>query len=148
MDEELKLLIFTLDDQPFAVDIKEVERILTYETPTKLPESPEFLEGVIDYGEGVIPVLSLMKKFNKNDVEGKKESIIVTRYEDKVLGIVVSAVSEVQSIHDNAIEKTPEISISVSSRYIKGLIKDKKRSRIIILLDFSKILSEEEKEKI
>lgn len=149
MTEELKILIFLLDNQCFAVDIKDVERILNYEAPTKIPESLTFLEGVINYGNEIIPIINMGKKFNKSNFKTiENSSIIVTRDEDKPIGFIVDSVSEVRSINKGQMEDLPEISVNSMSKYIKGLIKDKINNNIIILLDFKKILSEEEKKKI
>ncbi|EQB88529.1 purine-binding chemotaxis protein CheW [Clostridium punense] len=149
MAKELKLLVFNIGEQFFAGDIMEIERILPYETPTKLPDSPEFLEGVINYEGNILPIISLVRRFNvqaTSNSDKKRHSIIVTRYNDKAVGIIVDAVNEVKSIVEEMIEDAPEISSSISKRYIKGLVKAE--DKIIILLQLSNVLSDEEKESI
>ncbi|MEG0132529.1 MAG: chemotaxis protein CheW [Clostridium sp.] len=148
MGEEFKLLIFRLGNQCFAADITDVERILNYEEPTKLPDSESFLEGVINYQEGILPVISLGKKFGilGSDGKEKKGSIIVARNGDKSIGVIVEAVNEVITVSADKLEKTPDISSNISKRYIKGLIKDK--GNIILILNLNELLSKEEKEKI
>jgi len=147
--KELKLLVFNIGEQFFAGDIMEIERILTYEPPTKLPDSPEFLEGVINYEGSILPIISLARRFNvspNSNSDIKKNCIIVTRYNKKTIGIIVDAVNEVKSTVEDAIEEAPEISSSISKRYIKGLVKAE--DKIIILLQLSNVLSDEEKESI
>lgn len=150
MAEEFKLLIFRLEKQCFAADIREVERILTYEEPTKIPDSEDFLEGVINYQDGILPVVSLAKKFGIDTLESNENggAIIVTRSEEGAIGIIVDVVNEVISMNLDDLEDTPEISSNISKRYIKGIIKDKSKSGIILLLNLNEILSKDEKKKI
>ncbi|WP_346889065.1 chemotaxis protein CheW [Clostridium sp. UBA1056] len=150
MAEEFKLLIFRLEKQCFAADIREVERILTYEEPTKIPDSEDFLEGVINYQDGILPVVSLAKKFGIDTLENKENggAIIVTRSEEGAIGIIVDVVNEVISMNLDDLEDTPEISSNISKRYIKGIIKDRNKSGIILLLNLNEILSKDEKKKI
>lgn len=149
MSEEVKILIFRLGEQCFAADIKEVERILNYEEPTRLPDSEDYLEGVINYQEGVLPVINLGKKFGIEDNASKeKASIIVARDGDTTLGIKVDSVNEVVTMNPNQLEDTPGISSSISKRYIRGIIKDKEKNVITLLLKLNELLSSEEKEKI
>jgi len=145
--KEVKLLVFNLGEQFFSANIMEIERILPYEIPTKLPDSPNFLEGVINYEGKILPIISLSTRFNTAAIgDTKKSCIIVSRCNEKVVGIIVDTVHEVKSIYEDAIEEAPEISSKISRRYIKGLVKDK--DKIIVLLALEKVLSEEEIEKI
>ncbi|WP_446897258.1 chemotaxis protein CheW [Clostridium sp. LBM24168] len=148
MDEkELKVLIFSINGEFYATDIMEVERILGYEETTKIPDSPDFVEGVINYSGNILPVVSLTKKFGLEDSENKKDSkIIVTKQDENKIGIVVDVVSEVRDIDPSTIEVPPDIVSGISKRYVKGLIKIDER--IIIFLNFSTILTEEEKQLI
>ncbi|MEG1255979.1 chemotaxis protein CheW [Clostridium sp.] len=150
MAGEFKLLVFKLGEQSFAADIVEVERILNYEEPTKLPDSEDFLEGVINYQEGILPVISLAKKFGiaGSETKDNKGSIIVARNGEEALGVIVEAVNEVISMDSSDLEETPDISSNISKRYIKGLIRDKNKNNIILLLNLNRLLSKEEKEKI
>ncbi|MEW8992925.1 chemotaxis protein CheW [Clostridium sp.] len=150
MAEEFKLLIFRLGEQCFAADIREVERILNYEEPTKIPDSQDFLEGVINYQDGILPVISLAKKFGIYNLENKENngSIVVSRNEDGAIGIIVEAVNEVISMSLDDLEDTPDISSNISKRYVKGIIKDKNKNTIILLLNLNELLSKDEKEQI
>lgn len=148
MDEkELKVLIFSINGEFYATDIMEVERILGYEETTKIPDSPDFVEGVINYSGSILPVVSLTKRFGLDDSENRKDSkIIVTKQAENKIGIIVDVVSEVRDIDPSTIEVPPDIVSGISKRYVKGLIKIDER--IIIFLNFSTILTEEEKQLI
>lgn|SRR3712207_607245 len=146
-NREMKILIFSINDQYYATDIMEVERILGYEIPTNLPDSPKYIEGVINYQGNVLPIISIAKKFNINDIKDKKDAkIIVVKEGDNKIGIIVDVVSEVFDVNIKNIEEPPEIVSGISKRYIKGLIKLEKK--IIIFLNLTKILTDKEKEGI
>ncbi|WP_333861009.1 chemotaxis protein CheW [Clostridium sp.] len=145
--EEIKVLVFSINEEYYATDIMEIERILGYEETTKLPDSPDFVDGVINYEGNILPVISLTKKFGFGEVEKKDESkIIVTKQDGNKIGIIVDVVSEVRDVNMDSIETPPDIVAGISKRYIKGLIKI--NDKIIIFLNLSKILTEEEKELI
>lgn len=144
-NKELKILIFSINGEYYATDIMEVERILGYEPSTKLPDVPEFVDGVINYEGKILPVISLAKRF---DIENNKitsnSKLIVVKYENGKIGIIVDLVSEVKDVNGENIEEPPEVVSGISKRYLKGLIKID--NKIIIFLNMAQILSEEEKE--
>ena len=143
-EEELKILIFRVNNEYYATDIMEVERILGHEEPTKLPDSPKFIEGVINYENKILPIIRLDRRFNLTECENKDESkIIVTKQNNGKIGVVVDAVTEVRDVKSSLVESAPEIVSGVSRRYIRGLIKVD--NRIIIFLELATILTDEEK---
>ncbi|NFL86997.1 purine-binding chemotaxis protein CheW [Clostridium botulinum] len=144
---EMKILIFGLNNEYYASDIKDIERILGYEEPTILPDSPNFVKGVINYQESILPIISLSTKFNLgNDEQSEEKKIIVVKQGNKKFGIIVENVYEVKDIDSELIEISPEITTTLSRNYINGLIRlDKK---IVILLDVDKILSTEEEQSM
>lgn len=142
-----KIIIFELNKERYAADIKEVERILGYEEPTVLPEAPHFVKGVVNHEEKILPIISLSKKFNIGEgtnYESKK--IIVVKRKEKKFGIIVDNVYEVRDIDGGCVENAPEITNTSERRYISGLIKLK--NNIVILLDLEKILSIEDEDSI
>ena len=144
--KEFKILVFQLNNEFYATDIMEVERILGFEIPTKLPESPAFLDGVIKYEDGVLPVINLANKFKfKNKEATDEEKIIVVKREEGKFGILVDSVSEVININENEIDNPRSVSTLISQKYIRGLVK--KDNKIIIMLDLSKVLTQEEVEE-
>ncbi|MFD3157538.1 chemotaxis protein CheW [Haloimpatiens sp. FM7330] len=146
-EKEVKVLIFNINGEYYAADIMEVERIVGYTVPTELPDSPSFVEGVMNYQDRILPVISLAKKFNLpcNEIKDDAKIIVAKQDKDKI-GIIVDVVSEVKDIKTENIEEQPEIVAGVSKRYIKGLIKI--NGKIIIFLNISEILTNEEKEMI
>ena len=143
---EIKILVFKLGSEFYATDIMEVERILGYEEPTTLPDSPSFLDGVINYENSVLPIINLVDKFKLNIENSSDKKIIVVKRNDGKFGILVDSVSEVVSILDEEIKNPESIATLISKRYINGFIKNKEN--IIIMLDLEKVLTIEEEEII
>lgn len=145
-NEEMKILIFLINDEYFGIDIMEIERILPFNTLTDIPDSPNFVEGVINYEGNILPIINLKKKFSmKNLVVNNEDEtkIIVSKQSESKYGVMVDLVSEVKDISVDIIEDTPEIVKGISERYIKGLIK--LEDKIVILLNLYTILTDEEK---
>ncbi|RXM78551.1 chemotaxis protein CheW [Clostridium tetani] len=148
-NKEEKILIFGINDELYATDIMEVERILGFEEPTRVPDSPSFVEGVINYEGNILPIICLSKKFNIPKVQTHNDSdkkIIVVKDEKSKIGILVDIVFEVRDINKDNIEEPPGIVAGISKRYIKGLIKEE--DKIIIFLNLGTILTEKEKEVV
>ena len=144
---ENKMLIFGLNGEHYATDIKEVERILGYQEPTVLPEAPIFVKGVINHEQSILPIISLSKKFNLgDDKESENRKIIVVKRNENKFGIIVENVYEVRDVNSDLMEVAPPITATIDKRYIAGLIK--LDDNIVILLDLEKILSLEDEENI
>lgn len=146
-EKELKMLIFGLNDELFATDIMDVERILGYEVPTKIPDAPDYVVGVINHQGNILPVISLAKKFNLScKAVDEDTKIIVAKQNDQRIGVIVENVSEVKDINGADIESPPDIVSGISKRYMNGIIKID--NKIILFLNLSNILTEEEKKLI
>ena len=144
---EIKMLIFGLNGEHYATDIKEVERILGYQEPTVLPDAPIFVKGVINYEQSILPIISLSRKFNfGEDKESENRKIIVVKRKENKFGIIVENVYEVRDVNSDLMEGAPPITTTIDKKYIAGLIK--LEDNIVILLDLEKILSSEDEDNI
>ena len=146
-NSEMKILIFGLNGEHYATNIKEVERILGYQEPTVLPDAPTFVKGVINYEQSILPIISLSKKFNfGQDKESENRKIIVVKRKENKFGIIVENVYEVKDVNSDLMEIAPAITTTIDKKYIAGLIK--LEDNIVILLDLEKILSSEDEDNI
>ena len=146
-NNEIKMLIFGLNGEHYATDIKEVERILGYQEPTVLPDAPVFVKGVINYEQSILPIISLSTKFNfGEDKESENRKIIVVKRKENKFGIIVENVYEVKDVNSELMEEAPAITTTIDKEYIAGLIK--LEDNIVILLDLEKILSSEDEDNI
>lgn len=144
MAEELQLVSFNLDSEEFGVDIGVVQEIVRMPEITKVPRSPEFVEGVVNLRGKIIPVVDLRKRFGLPVTEATKSTrIIVVAVTGRTIGMIVDGVSEVMRISSDAVEPTPEmVASSVDATYLKGIAK--LDGRLLILLDLNLVLSSDE----
>ena len=141
---EKQLVVFELANELFGVDIGAVESIIKMQAITRVPQSPEFVEGVINLRGKVLPVIDLRLRFGLPAVEVTKSNrIMVVSMDGSEVGMIVDGVSEVLSISDSDVEPTPAMTSTVNSTFIVGIAKID--TRLVILLDLKKILSLEER---
>jgi len=119
-------LSFTLGDETFAVQILSVQEIRTWEIPTLLPRSPEYMKGVINLRGTIVPVIDLRLKFNIcKPIYDETTVVIVLRIVEegkvRVMGIVVDSMSDVLFIDKDKIRNSPEFGGKVDAEYIEGL---------------------------
>lgn len=142
-----QIVRFTVGRESFGVDIGMVQEIVTVPEITRVPDTPEFIEGIINLRGKIISVIDLRKKLKFNGAgRDKKNRILVTEIEGKVVGLIVDEVSEVLRLNPDNIEPPPELVNSVGAEYITGV--GKLVDGIILLLDLGKVLDLEEMAKI
>lgn len=141
--EVLQLVTFRLGNEEYSLDILKVQEIIRHMDLTRVPKTPDFVDGVINLRGRVIPVIDLRKRFGLASDERTNETrIIVVDVNDAIVGFKVDAVSEVLRLPADTVEPPPSIVTDVESEYIKGV--GKMEGRLIILLDVSRILSRKE----
>ena len=140
----LQLVSFCIGDEEFGVDILKVQEIIRMINITSVPNSPEFVEGVINLRGRVIPVIDLRIRLGMVKLEHDKDTrIVVVDIEGKTIGFIVDSVSEVLRIPRSITEAPPPLTTGINAEYITAI--GKLEDRLIILLDLEKILREEEK---
>jgi len=146
-DDILQLVGFRLGDEEYGIDILKVQEINRIAEITKIPQSPDFVEGVINLRGNVIPIIDLRKRFDMpSRPHDRQTRIVVGEIEGKTVGLIVDAVSEVIRLSSNTIEPTPRIVSKGQADYIKGV--GKLDNRLLMLLDIDKILTGSDKEKL
>lgn len=143
-EEQIKQFVsFVLEGEEYGVPILSVQEIIRFETVTRVPQSSDFIEGVLNLRGQVIPVVNLRKKFNLPEREKDSSTrIIVVEVSDKVVGMVVDEVSEVLQIPIENIAPPPPVGTNVDIQFISGM--GKLDDKLIILVDIDRILSEKE----
>ena len=141
-EQILQLVTFTLEKEEYAVDILSVQEINRITEITKVPNAPDYVEGVINLRGKVIPVVNLRKKFGLDNRETDDSSrVIIMDIQGVTYGLVVDSVSEVLRIPANIVEPPPPMASSMSSMFIKGIAK--LENRLIILIDIDKCLGQQ-----
>jgi purine-binding chemotaxis protein CheW len=145
---EVQLVSFLLGKEEFGADILMVQEIIRKQPITRVPNAPHFVEGVINLRGKVIPIVDLRKRLNVSETEDTRRTrIIVVDVEGKITGFIVDSVSQVLRIPKNTIEPAPSIVVAgIDSEYITGV--SKLDDRLLILLDFTKILTTREKKEL
>ena len=139
----LQLVTFSIDEEEFGVNILKVQEIIRIIEITRVPRSPEFVEGVINLRGRVIPIVDLRRRFGLAAIAHDKDTrIIVIELNSLVVGFIVDAVSEVLRIPADTVEPTPPVAAGVDSEYISGV--GKLQDRLLILLDLDKLLTAED----
>jgi len=147
VEELLQLVSFNIGGEEFGVDILKVQEINRMVEITRVPNAPEYVDGVINLRGKVIPIIDLRRRFGMQRKEKDKDTrIIVVELSGKVLGFVVDAVSEVLRIPNSVTEPPPSIIAGIKAEYITAI--GKLEDRLIILLDLERVLSEEEQEEL
>ncbi len=142
--EILQIVSFKIGNEEFGVNILNVQEINKMTQITKVPNAPEFVEGVINLRGRVIPVINLRTRLKLEKKESDKDTrIIVVDIEKNTVGFIVDGVSEVLRIPVSITEAPPEIVAGVDSEFIKSV--GKLEDRLLILIDLDKILSNKEK---
>jgi purine-binding chemotaxis protein CheW len=145
----LQLVGFVIGKELFGVDILMVQEIIR-ETPiTPIPNSPDFIEGVINLRGNIIPVIDLRKRLNLRETAAPAGQIwiMILNVNGRITGFIVDSVTQVLKVPSNSIKPPPDIVVSgLQSQYITGVCRIDKR--LLILLDFSRILLVEEIKKL
>jgi purine-binding chemotaxis protein CheW len=143
---EGKYLTFWTDQQLFGIPIADVIQIVGLQKITEIPDSPDYVKGIINLRGAIIPLIDMRLRFHKPVIEyNERTCIIVTSIQNKSVGFIVDAVDEVTTIRDEAISPPPSIqNKDTSNSYLIGIGKLDENRKIVLLLDTSRILSENE----
>jgi purine-binding chemotaxis protein CheW len=140
MADTIQVASFRIGTEEYGVDISQIQEIIRMMEITKLPRTPDFVEGVINLRGQLIPIIDLRTRFGMERAEVTKNSrIIVTDVGTKRVGIIVDSASEVLTIPMELIEQAPEMIAAAGTDYIQGV--GKIGDRLIILLDLTMVVS-------
>ena len=151
MADEIQLVVFTLKQADciceYGVPITKVQEIIPMANPTKLPQAPDFVEGIINLRGRIIPIIDLKKRFDigASNITAESRSVVV-EVEGQTVGIIVDEVSEVLRLSTDSIESPPTVIGGITSEYLTGV--GKLQDRLLILLDMDKIFSDQEKNEL
>lgn len=146
-EELLQLVSFKLGREEFGVDILRVREINKMMHITSVPNSPPYVEGVINLRGKIIPVIDLRSKLGMPKKEHDKHTrVVVVDIKEKTIGFIVDAVNEVLRIPANITETTPDLVSGINSEFINAVAK--LEDRLLILINLEKTLTESDKKNI
>ena len=146
-NREGKYLTFSLAKEEYGIGILKIKEIIGMMPVTTIPQTPEFVKGVINLRGKVIPVIDLRLKFGMEPIDySERTCIIVVEVRGQagtiMIGIVVDSVSEVLNIKGEDVEETPTFGTRLNTDFILGMAK--MGGGVKILLDIDKVLNAED----
>lgn len=144
-DSLLQFVGFGIADERFGVNILSVQEIIRSTEVTSVPNSPLFVEGVINLRGDIVPVIDLRKRLNLYNEEKADERnwILILRIENRVVGFIVDTVTEVLKVSQDMIDPAPSIvTAGLENQYINGVCEID--DMLVIILDFESVLFNEE----
>ena len=137
-------LTFILANEEYGVDILRVQEIKGWDSVTPIPNTPAYIKGVINLRGTIVPIVDLRQRFGMDEVEyGPITVVIVLKIEcedrDRIMGIVVDAVSDVYDVNSEEMKPAPDFGSVVNVEFVKGLATV--AEKMIIVLDIDHLLS-------
>ena len=144
--ENREFLVFSLGDEEYAIDILKVQEIRGYENVTRIANAPDFIKGVTNLRGVIVPIIDLRLLFGMPfNAYTKTTVVVVVKVEgitDRIVGIVVDAVSDAYNVHPDMISNAPDLGSIVDTSFIKGIADIDEC--MLMLLDIDKLLSVEQ----
>ena len=145
--ERTQLVTFRVGEDRFAFDILAVERVLRFVAPRPIPNVPPWLEGVIDYGGRLVPVIDLRSRFELPAAASRVASrILVVACGQDWIGVVVDGVEEVATVGVSQLEPPPPLFKGLAKAYVRALVRRENPDEpVLVLLDASQLLTSRER---
>ncbi len=144
---EGQFLTFILAGEEYGVDILRVQEIKGWSSVTPIPNTPSYMKGVINLRGAIVPIIDLRERFGLEHLEyGPTTVVVILRVKangkERIMGIVVDAVSEVYNINANNLQPPPEFGGVIKTEFIKGL--SAVEETMVIILDIDHLLNADE----
>ena len=142
-DPILQYVTFRLDEETYGINVMQIQEVLRYTEIAPVPGAPDYVLGIINLRGNVVTVIDTRKRFGLSQSEVSDHTrIVVLELEGQVIGVLVDSVAEVVYLRQSEIESAPNVGNEESARFIQGVCN--KNGELIILVEFEKMLSEEE----
>lgn len=135
-----QLVVFQLASEEYAIPISQVKEIIRYNGAAKIPNTPAYMDGIINLRGKVISIIDLIEKFALAVEKGSDKQALIVEAAGQEVGLVVDSVTEVIRLGSNAIEAVN--GIAQSSEFIRSIGKLDKR--LLIILDLNKLFTHDE----
>jgi purine-binding chemotaxis protein CheW len=146
-NEELQLVTFNIGSEEFGVDILNIQGKNRMVEVNKIPNAPDFIEGIINLRGKLIPLVSLRRRLRMGEKQFDNHTrFIVVEIDNSIIGFIVDNVCEVLRINKNVTEPPPVMISGIDRQFITAV--GKLKDRLLLLLDIEKVLSGSEKEEI
>ncbi|HTI64407.1 MAG TPA: chemotaxis protein CheW [Gemmatimonadaceae bacterium] len=140
----VKLVVFRIGDDLFAAEVLAVDRVLRYMAPNPVPDVPRWIEGVIEHRGGVIPVVDLRRRMERDEIAvGPSTRILVLHTSDGYVGAIADAVVEVAVVPVSAVAPPPPLFRGLAADAARGIAKV--RDQLVVVLDVDRVLTRAER---
>ena len=142
--KDLKQFVtFVIGSENYGVPVLKVQEIIGMTEIVHVPNSPDFMKGVINLRGSVVPVIDMRVRFRMEEREYDMFTvIIIVEVRDMLVGMIVDSVSDVVDMAAGDIQKTPNFTVKIDTDYIEGI--GQIAEKLVIILEIEKILSSEE----
>jgi len=137
-----EFLTFRLGAEEYAIEILKVREIRGWENPTAIVNAPEFIKGVINLRGTIVPIVDLRVKFKGEAKYDEFTVVIILSVSDRMIGIVVDAVSDVMTLTAEQIRPAPAFGADIDAQFITGL--GTVGERMLILTDVERLMTSRE----
>lgn len=142
-DPMLQYVTFRLDDETYGINVMQIQEVLRYTEIAPVPGAPSYVLGIINLRGNVVTVIDTRARFGLSESSVSDHTrIVVLEIDRQVIGILVDSVAEVVYLKQSEMEAAPNVGNDESARFIQGVCN--KNGELIILVEFEKMLSEEE----
>jgi purine-binding chemotaxis protein CheW len=138
-----EFLIFRLAGEEYGIDILCVQEIRSYEPPTLIANAPDYIKGVVNLRGSIVPILDLRLKFGLKSEYNDFTVVIVLNLKQRIVGLVVDAVSDVLALDSAHIRPVPQLGAATDTGFITGIgsaLSDD-QERMLILVDIEQLVS-------
>lgn len=140
--EPKQLLTFAVGDEEYGIDIMFVREIKGWTSTTRLPNSPNYVCGVVNLRGAIIPIFDLRARFGMDRTQAtEKHVVIIIAVGERTIGILVDAVSDILTVEEEEIRTAPTMESNIDNAYVDGLVSIDKR--MVVLLNTAHVFNEE-----
>jgi purine-binding chemotaxis protein CheW len=140
-------LSFTLGEEVYGIDVLKVQEIRGWEEVRPLPDTPDYVKGVLDLRGAIVPIIDMRLRFNLADAEYTATTVTIilnvdTDEKPHMIGMVVDGVSDVLDIQEQDVKDAPSLGRKIDTKYILGMVS--KDDHVVLLLDGDNLLDPDE----
>ena len=147
--DEQQFLTFKMGEDEYGVDILAVQEIHIWEEPRPMPNTPDYIRGVIDWRGTIVPIIDLRVRFQYPEATYTDKTVVIILQtkitgtdQNCIIGVVVDAVADVFDVKAEDLKKAPSLGSAIDTKYIKGMTKIE--NSMIIILDIEKLINLQE----
>lgn len=144
MGLEIKVIVFTLGEEEYAVEVEKVRTIERMLPMTRVPKTPSFVKGVINLRGIVVPIIDLRGRFGLPESPYVNDTrIIIVSVKDIEVGLIVDSASDVIDLDSDVIDHPPEVVGGIKAKYLRGIAKIG-TNRLLVMLNLVEVLNKSE----